>query len=129
MVSKTEVFVLTSGWTSGLAVGCVCNVDGGGSLRAVRLKGYDISGTARLICISDGDVFLDGTVVLGSGAIIDVDLMTSSLTGSGTILTSASPTVVSFEEVRFSRNLSIQYSMNSGNVTVRSVINIQKSLV
>jgi hypothetical protein len=111
---------------SGLAT-CI-NVDGTGQLRHLYLSKCENSGVIRLVVYSDNGLVLDGQGIFSSGLVMsNVDIVSTSMAGSGATLISGAITTV--EPISFTQNLSVQYTVTSGSVTVRALVDLNKMII
>jgi hypothetical protein len=129
MVGKSEIFTMTSGVTpilSGLVN--AFSIDGQGTLRHLYVGKGENSGNVRLVVYSDNGLILDGQAIFYSGVVMsNVDVVGTSLFGSGAALISG--TAITVESIGFTENLTLRYSVDSGSVTIRGILDLNKRLI
>jgi len=130
MGGKTTKYVLTSGLesvSSGLAT--AFSIDGRGEFRHLNILNDSMSGTVTIcVYVDSGLIITYGTASLvPNGSVFDVDIIGSSLQGSGTILFSGSPSTN--QSLGFTNNLTVQYMKTSGTVTLTGIVDINKSIM
>lgn len=125
MVGKTTKNTLVSGASTTLTT--ALSVDGGGSLRQLRIEKGLVSGAVVLSVKIDGDTIIDNQqTILGSGSSVpSVDLNLMAIAVSGATITSGLTT----QPLNFVNNCTVQYSVSSGNVNIYGILDIQKRLI
>jgi len=130
MVGSTLKYSLVSGVqnvASGLAV--AFNVDGTGRLRHLGLLNDGNSGTVTICVYADSGLVLNYGIatLVPNASVLDVDVVASSLQGSGAVLISGSAQLN--QDVSFTNNCQVQYMKTSGAINITGIVDVNRMLI